>query len=1317
MVSRILQRLALAAMLVGGVSLAAASSAEATRPARRTNRPTAARGFNLFAGNVNVLMNVNRVQCNVNNIGESCVDPNNSRSIGGGYWPRGTGNQYIFNSGLQIAGIIPGVKTASFPWPGDTVGAFFFDPRGDQSQGEGRTNTFNSLSADDLANWPSAANVSDTSLFAPALIGRQAASQQDTWVRIWDGNPTITSGRDHPMGLLVEQRGLMWNFPSGNQDIVYFLYRFINITTTDPARYAGLAAFGYSPQDITDIVAIATEFQQRNEAAFNVAIPDSGYTFTSLYASFAQDPDVGNANLNYSNANLPFNLAMVYKSDFQETAWDFRPDIHGAPFAAAPGFEAVKYLKSPQNIGIAIAGNTANGTQFPDAAGVKQLWRNLSGNLLPTDGQCSVPNPQVRHFCFWVQTPADTRFYESSGPFTMNPGESAVIVVAYIHAAPLGTAPAATPPFGPAISAFSLTPFVGGNMVPGFPLDGARLLSGADTLRNIDRTMGWLNHTNDLNANGRIDQNEVITYPRSLFNKAIVAQAVFDGKFLLPFAPEVPTFFLVPGNNQTTIAWQKSSTETAGDPYFATAANIASPLYDPNFRKFDVEGYRIWRGRTSANMEVIASFDYQGTTITDFTGQFFDGAVYGNQCAPELGVVLSCPAFPNAVLLSGLVQQVPPGGRVQLASGTIYNVVVDTAVTGGGSGLPALTDNGVPFAFVDNGVRNGFRYFYAVTAFDLNSVKSGTSSLESPLVTKTVTPRAPSSNNVAAVVVTGLLAGDGTPLDPNTPFPAIDPATGTFNGPIPPTNGGSIQFLASVSEALGPGNYVLRIDSVSPGSLGGLGTPGNNLYVTAVAGTQLTPLVLTLPQFSFSAAASAKATVGLIYPLVPYDSAQSRLLGIAFTQDIRMPVQLVANVANPTNGSADIGLQAGRFGNANDASRYLSHSRWMDGTASEPPQPTVNPFASPDHNSGKLTGVTMIFKPASYRLPCNAAASACLPAPGEAPYGEGISERFRSVDYVRTVWYPGDFYVTWGAAGAITVRDSTHRTTLPFNTAYGTGYGFTNAAPFVAAALTETELENVDACALASCRAAITPTAATVSYRHLYYHFPANVQRGRVRRDMEQTATLGPIDWSMDGVSDGTGIALTINSETWFFGMAALPATGTVWHLRAVGGDGMNATCTPALVAPIVNAAAAPTACSGYSFSPGNNIRPPYAPGIGYAIQVTQQFAVASTSGDLSAVHTVPDPYYVTNSLEQTANTKVLRFVNLPDRAIIRIYSASGILVNIVNHNNVQGGGEEVWNLRNRNNQFVASGVYYFHVEAPDGQTRVGRFTVVNYAQ
>jgi hypothetical protein len=43
----------------------------------------------------------------------------------------------------------------------------------------------------------------------------------------------------------------------------------------------------------------------------------------------------------------------------------------------------------------------------------------------------------------------------------------------------------------------------------------------------------------------------------------------------------------------------------------------------------------------------------------------------------------------------------------------------------------------------------------------------------------------------------------------------------------------------------------------------------------------------------------------------------------------------------------------------------------------------------------------------------------------------------------------------------------------------------------------------------------------------------------------------------------------------------------------------------------------------------------------------------------------------------------------------------------------VAGGGMATWDLRNRSNQFVASGVYLFHVSTPDGRSHVGKFTVI----
>jgi hypothetical protein len=49
---------------------------------------------------------------------------------------------------------------------------------------------------------------------------------------------------------------------------------------------------------------------------------------------------------------------------------------------------------------------------------------------------------------------------------------------------------------------------------------------------------------------------------------------------------------------------------------------------------------------------------------------------------------------------------------------------------------------------------------------------------------------------------------------------------------------------------------------------------------------------------------------------------------------------------------------------------------------------------------------------------------------------------------------------------------------------------------------------------------------------------------------------------------------------------------------------------------------------------------------------------VAAKKNDLTRVHTVPDPYYVTNQFEQTTDSKIIKFVNLPADAIVRIYSS-----------------------------------------------------------
>jgi hypothetical protein len=326
----------------------------------------------------------------------------------------------------------------------------------------------------------------------------------------------------------------------------------------------------------------------------------------------------------------------------------------------------VKYLRSPirnngKELGLTLFSNTGNptssgGAGYIDARGGKQLYRYLSGTSSPAQGDnpCTSQGQQLTlRYCFLFQVPVDARFFMSSGPFTLPAGESRTIVVAYVQAAALGSA------FNEPTAAGCI---VGDDCKSSPPPSPTDLATGADTIRTIDKLAGWVSSTLNVAGsdtapnNDTLTQNEVATFPRTLLNKSLVAQTVYDNKFLLPFSPEQPEFFLIPGDGKVTIAWKPSASDTpkvgGGDPYFEVASNPSSPLYDPNFRQYDVEGYRIYRGRSSSDMQLVAQFDYAGTVLRDFTGaaayvEDLDGDGRSGRCAPELAIFEDCPVtFP-----------------------------------------------------------------------------------------------------------------------------------------------------------------------------------------------------------------------------------------------------------------------------------------------------------------------------------------------------------------------------------------------------------------------------------------------------------------------------------------------------------------------------------------------------------------------------------------------------------------------------------------------------------------------------------------------
>jgi hypothetical protein len=1289
-----------------------------------------ASGFRLFARSSFRWVG-NRVQCFLASSGQICSAE--SSVLGGGYWPAGTGNQYIFNTGLQVAGIVD-PNSAGNSWAGDIEGAFFFNARGG-GNGQQVTQIYNSADPADFANWPQEAYVpSGTDLAAPlynpALQGTKTASDNDIWFLSWEGDPNLSGGRGHPLGLLVETRGLAYTTP-GKNDMLFFIYTFYNVSASDPAVYNTAPA-----RMQAQLRAAGVRFQQLNEAK-GAVLPDGGYTIQDMFLAFGADMDVTSedAGANYDGVNVPFALGYTYHHTFTApTSWTFTDaTIYSPPFYAATGFIGVKYLKSPevggQEVGLTLFGATTNGGEFSDPRNTQALYRYLTGNPDPSQGddQCNVGDPAVTKICYINQgAAADMRFFQSSGPLTLAPGEYSSIAVAYILAAPVATgacvAPnscASVPPQRPTNDLTRLT-------------NPAVLPSGANLVDSITGFRGW----SDVNGNNIVEQEEFTVIPGSLLGKALAAQAIFDGQFVSPAPPTAPDFFLIPGDNQVTVVWRPSISEANGDPYFSAAQ--AAATYDPNYRQFDVAGYRVYRGdrADASSLRLLAQFDHAGDEMVDRTGQINQINPQGlTECAPINGVFVSCtdagvvngvPTIqPITVSLDGPVMQ----NQTTTTTGTGNVVAVvqqaDTALTGGGSGRPALSGTGVPFIFVDRtgacngcGVRNHTRYFYKVSAFDINSIRSGPSSLESNLSgSKAVTPTPAPTNILSSGTQTPqVLNGAGLPLTDNT-LPTIDPATGRFSKPFPPANGGVLSLAAFLPEVLpSSGGATIRLDGIDPGSSYN-GAP-TTFHWTVIRGTTQTPITTSIVQDPTHATHTANA----LFEAVSLDSAgaakyggsnQFSILG-SFDQTLIGSYQSGSWGRGCVNRAAHGDWVNPEFafpGPPGPNGCDYNGSRWFLGPSPQNNETKAHPIAgngdnfnpgimdnSPVvggianggfNNGGELPNVEVVHQPYSYQT---------------------MGNQFRDVEGVlSSVKRAADYNVYWSATtpGLIErVEDVTHGVDVPFDASFvGASYGILTSALAQPSGVNVSFDQRPE---LSITDFGCIPPLKTYSAPQNRITCGTAALGDGPTYTMTQQAAIGPIVFFTGSPANvrvstntGQGFALYIVGNLFLFQTTTLPQ-GTVWSLRdyvgaIIGGVGFGGDDGP------------------YAFNP--SVRPFSAVGAAVRLAFTASSAPKPliSKSDIRRVHTVPDPYYVTNSLEQSSDQKIIKFVNLPDKAIIRIYSVSGVLVRVLEHNSAVS-NEEVWDVRNRNGQFVASGVYFWHIEAGDAR-RVGRMTIVNFAK
>ena len=1230
--------------------------------------------FNLNAAAPNVLLAVNQFQCAVRNNGDTCADLNNSPINPGGFWPVGTPNAYMFNSGINLAGRIP-ANSPGNPWAGDTVAAFFFDAAGTKPHGTPLTDIYNSLDPEDVANWPVPGSlaefpfvsgiITDTSVFSNVLVGRKAASQQDSYFVIWDGDPALNNGREHPMGILVEQRTMAWNYPTGNEATIYFVYKVTNVTNS-------------------------ARFQQLNETRFFAGrneLPDAGWKIDSIYLAYDTDPDVTNvAGDNFGTAILPLNLMTAYSGDFVANEFDYRPDIFFPPFFTnAPGLIGIKYLRSPinpvtrQEVGLTMFSAHTNGGAFPDPANAMQLFRYLKGDVQPGlgDRNCTFPDAMARKLCYLPPARSDVRLFAASGPFSLEPGQSVTIVTAMYAAATVNT---------PQITR-------GVDNVPGVPSQHPGC--GGDPIRAIEVAAGWLGATCPADAAAPVSQYTVRAIPGSLVGKGLAAQSVFDAKFLLPSAPVAPNFALIPGDNQVAVFWQPSPTETAGDPFFEAASDPdpTNPLRDPNFRRFDVEGYRIYKGTKPSELRLIAQFDKAGTSIIDYTCVTAADFVQGDACSGQ-----------HIVPLSGPVVQYPIGGVVRLQDGSTLVVKADTAASAAiaAGNAQALGDTGVPFAYIDTDVRNGFRYFYRVTAFDVNSLRSGPTSLESSSEIKNTTPQRSAATLSTPQLRFSMTGTDNVPLNPAAPQPTIDAQTGVFSGKAPPTNTLEAFFQPLVERVLPKFRMEATIDSVLPLSSGSSPDPcvfGHSTgdacwkaFMTFNVDGRISrsEQVGWTPIWSGQDAAQTEFPLGSA--LVRADSLVTANFGLAagslnlnavvegvFPEHIR----LTASEGHHNRRAVQTGGGCTGTGSAACLGRIHGGSRWFAGateTVADPARfgrvgqlPNVDSILGTIHHTPLGPGVTQAAPSTS--LQCFA-------------YAVGNMGRAADVQF------------TWGANGFSQVRDLTHNVPVLFKANPQASWGFMNTDANGNGFIDwndfnylETVAQTADALGFCS------PAGGASSYST------------RIAR-LEQTPRLQPVSASLatTPARTGSGFGLYINGERYIFqitagtGASALPGTGTSWTLRTYAGTVFTTgTATNASLDP-----------ANYSFTPFG-LRSPMIPGLKVIFQADSASTLVAGSEDLKRVHAVPDPYYGASLFDVApASQKQLQFVNVPGGATLRIYSLSGVLVDVLNHTDISGGGQLNWDLRNRSGQFVGSGVYFFHVSLPDGRTHVGRFTIIN---
>ena len=198
-------------------------------------------------------------------------------------------------------------------------------------------------------------------------------------------------------------------------------------------------------------------------------------------------------------------------------------------------------------------------------------------------------------------------------------------------------------------------------------------------------------------------------------------------------------------------------------------------------------------------------------------------------------------------------------------------------------------------------------------------------------------------------------------------------------------------------------------------------------------------------------------------------------------------------------------------------------------------------------------------------------------------------------------------------------------------------------------------------------------------------------------------------------LANGVPDSVSVSRVTWGPTRIACGTPSTCNPLSGVGGTGYTATNANQTLNILYYRPIRGMPAFSYSITP----------------DVAGENITAVNEGDLSHVRVVPNPYIMFSQYEQTAGLSRLMFTHLPPTGTIRIYTASGQLVQqikwvpsdlqrncraTVNTTQCNDAGDLMWNMRTREDLEVGPGFYVFVVSTEVGgkkADKLGKFVII----